>query len=62
MQTVTKYLIIHKGRISSPNVNKHILYEHKSNIFEYLMYKSWRSSTHRPFHNLSTTQNLATQQ
>jgi len=62
MHTVTKYLIINEGGISGPNVNKCMLCEHISNIFEYLIYKSGCSSTHRPFHNLSTTQNLATQQ
>ena len=34
MHTVTKYLIINEGGISGPNVNKCMLCEHISNIFE----------------------------
>lgn len=41
MPTVTKYLIVNKGDISGPNVNKCMLFEHICNIFEYLIYKIW---------------------
>jgi len=52
MHTVPKHLIINKGGISGQNVNKCMLCEHISNIFEYLIHKSWCSSIHRPFHDL----------